>query len=161
MPIARAAFCDVLDEEQVDRALGGQVTDTAHYGNGDEAEIAPGYTDVSHEFNCTFEGGDGATARAWLFARPVDTAEATAMVRRTQQQPGCTFPESIGYGRPTLTSVCEAPEPAGAVSVRLQGLFGDSWLSCEVTLPEPEGDEARARARDWCVEVATSLSARP
>jgi hypothetical protein len=50
--------------------------------------------------------------------------------------------------------------------VRLSGLFGDAWLSCELTTPTAAaaGDPVREsvrRAQRWCVDVATSVGARP
>lgn len=159
LPIARAPFCNVLGEDAVELALGGEVTDTAHYDNGDEVEITPGYTDISHEFNCTFRG-ETATARAWVFARPVGRPEATALVQAATEQAGCTTPEAIEFGTPGVTTVCEDDEQDRA-RVRMQGLFGDSWLTCELTLPGQQKAAAPRRTEEWCIDVATSLGARP
>ena len=56
LPVARAAFCDLLDQESIGDALGGTVIGTDHYGNGDEVNITPDLEDISHEFNCTYYG---------------------------------------------------------------------------------------------------------
>ena len=71
LPVARAAFCDLLDQESIGDALGGTVIGTDHYGNGDEVNITPDLEDISHEFNCTYYGAPPAKARVWVFARPV------------------------------------------------------------------------------------------
>jgi hypothetical protein len=175
LPVPRTSFCGVLDEAGVTEALGSPVTGTDHYGNGDEVEVRPGYVDVSHEFGCTFEGGEGAAAKVWVFARPVGRAEARTLVRRARRGRDCAFPDSFRFGRPSLTSVCEVPgakdgnEPM--VRARLEGLFGDTWVGCEVSEPlaadegSPNPDGTRAdvvqRAERWCTEVVTTVGAQP
>ncbi len=74
LPIERGAFCDQLDQRNVEDALGGPVSDTSHYDSGDRVALAPGVTDVSHEYDCTFEAADGTEARVWVFAEPVTPA---------------------------------------------------------------------------------------
>jgi hypothetical protein len=170
LPVPRAAFCDVLAENDVTQALEGPVTDTAHYDNGDEIEVRPGYVDVSHEYGCTFESADGAAAKAWVFARPVTRDEARSLVRRARRGRDCAFPETIGFGTPGLTSVCEVAGGSGQagrlVRARLEGLFGDSWLGCEVAEPlEAGGGSGRRadvvqRADQWCTEVVAAVAGR-
>ncbi len=172
LTLPRTDFCEVLTEDGVTKALDGPVSDTAHYGNGDEVEVSPGNVDVSHEYGCVFVGGDGTTAKAWVFARPVALDEARMLVRRARRGDDCTFPRGDGFGRPGLTSVCEVAtgaDPAPSVRARLEGLFGDSWLGCEVSEPfdgasgAPAGSQTGARAdvvrraERWCVSVATTL----
>ena len=168
LPVPRAEFCMLLDEDDVAQALQGPILDTAHYGNGDETEIRPGYVDVSHEYGCTFEGAPGREARAWVFARPVQRSEARLLVRRARQGDDCAFPKPLVFGSPGLISVCEVagppPEKAPAVRTRLEGLFGDSWAGCEVTEPlpreaagGPRGDGVQ-RAVQWCTQVVTAAS---
>ena len=167
LPVPRAPFCDALDEAGVAQALDGPVAGTGHYGNGDEIEVRPGQVDVSHEYGCVFEAGEGTQARAWVFARPVSRSEARTLVRRARLGRDCAFPESIGFGSPGLTSVCEVPAtdpPAGPmVRARLEGLFGDTWMACEVAEPleASTGQVSRAdvvqRADQWCTEVVTTV----
>jgi hypothetical protein len=65
--------------------------------------------------------------------------------------------------------VCEVSGAGdvGAVTVRarLAGLFGDTWVGCQVAQPSdrPQGDRAAVaqRAQQWCTEVVTAMSARP
>jgi hypothetical protein len=170
VPVQRAGFCDLLDGDDVAQALEGPVRDTAHYGNGDEVEVRPGLVDVSHEFGCVFEGPAGKVARAWVFARPVTAPEARTLVRRARRGGDCAFPESVRFGAPTLTSVCKVagppPEEAPTVRARLEGLFGDSWVGCEISEPlvRSEGTSGRAdvvqRADQWCTEVVTTIGAQ-
>lgn len=177
LPIPRTDLCPALAEEDVARALDGQVADTAHYRNGEEFEVRPGQVDVSHEYGCVYRSAAGAEARVWVFARPVTVAEARTLVRRARRGSGCSFPESIGFGEPGLTSVCDVDTGPGAgsgqngnrprVRARLEGLFGDTWLACEVSEPRAaqgaSGESVRAgvvrRADRWCAEVATTVSA--
>lgn len=168
LPVARASFCDMLDPDELEDALDGPVLDTYHYGNGDEAEITPGYTDVSHEYNCTFRGAPPATARTWVFARPARTDEARRLVRAAESEKRCTVAESLQFGTPTVTTACLEREPEPGTRVSTHGLFGDAWLSCELTVPRdpsrPPGqqrDEALERTEQWCVDVVTTIGARP
>jgi hypothetical protein len=166
LPVPRTEFCDVLSKRDVGSALDGPVEKTAHYGNGDEFEVRPGYRDVSHEYGCVFESTDGATAKVWVFARPVTTKEARTLVRRERGRRGCAFPDSVGFGSPGLTSVCrirgaETSDPA--VRARLEGLFRDSWMACEVSEPAQRGSRSDVlqRAETWCTGVVTTVAARP
>ena len=55
-----------------------------------------------------------------------------------------------------MTQTCREPEPSGCV--RHAGLFGQTWLSCEVTDPTDGVPAVRARADQWCVEVVNALN---
>jgi hypothetical protein len=62
-----------------------------------------------------------------------------------------------------VSTSCRVETPPGR-AVTLRGLFGDAWLSCEVSTPSAAsvGDprrEAERRAQRWCVSVATSVGA--
>lgn len=164
LPVPRTDFCDVLPEKDAEAALGGAVSRTDHYGNGDVFEVRPGYRDVSHEYGCVFQGAGGTTAKAWVFARPVTTREARMLVRHERHRRGCAFPDSIGFGSPGLTAVCiiRGQEPA-SVRTRLEGLFRDSWLGCEVSAPadRESRSDVQKRAEDWCTAVVTTIGARP
>lgn len=175
LPIPRGDACDLLAQEDLEQALGSPVTTTGHYGNGEEFEVAPGRLDISHEHGCVFEAADGTTARTWIFARPVTRSEARALVRQAHRGRDCAFPESIRFGTPALTSVCEVTGPAGGaatVRARLEGLFGGTWMGCEVSEPLLDGATAPSaagtpppradvvqRAEQWCTEVVTTIAA--
>lgn len=164
LTVPRTAFCSVLDQGAVTEALDGPAKETAHYGNGDEVEVRPGYTDVVHEYGCSFEGADGTTAEVWVFARPVARNEARTLVRRARRGRDCTFPANPGFGKPGIASVCEVAaegQSSTAVRARLEGLFGDSWLGCEVSEPadaasgKPKG--LVRRAERWCTGVVATV----
>lgn len=176
LPVPRAPFCETLPGQGVTDALQGEVAQTGHYSNGDEVEVRPGYTDIVHEHGCVYESAEGSVARAWVFARPVDRAEAKRQVRRARRGRDCALPDSIAFGTPSLVSACEVPaDRAGTevmVRARLEGLFGDSWVGCEVA--EPVSSQGAAgtggttrqerkavvrRAEQWCTEVVTAVGA--
>lgn len=170
LPIPRADVCALLPEDGLEQALDAPVAQTGHYGNGEEVEIAPGRVDISHEYGCVFEAGDGTTASTWIFARPVMRPEARTLVRRARHGRDCAFPESIRFGTPSLTSVCEVASRAAdgpLVRARLEGLFGGTWMGCEVEEPleRPSGSsptprvDVVQRAEQWCTEVVTAIAA--
>ena len=162
LPIERTAFCSRLDEGDVEDALGGPATDTAHYGSGDRVALAPGVVDVSHEYNCTYDAGDGAQARVWVFAEPVTASTGSGIVREARAESGCrTLRKAPTFGTPAIGTICRTTKPE-ARAVTLRGLFGDAWLSCR--LSRPGSDDVLGtvqRAEQWCVRVATTLGARP
>jgi hypothetical protein len=162
LPIQRAPFCDELDQGDVEDALGGPVSGTAHYDSGDRVALAAGLTDVSHEFGCTFDAATGAQARAWVFAEPVTVPVGRSIIAETRSGTGCTVVgKAPTFGTPSVGTLCRTGKPAGQV-VTLRGLFGDAWLSCQLSTPGATGaDQTVQRAEQWCVRVATTLGARP
>lgn len=176
LTVPRADICDVIGSDDVEQALAGSLADTAHYGNGEELEVTPGRVDIAHEHGCVYVGEDGTVARTWIFARPVPPEEAQGLVRRARRGRDCAFPESVRFGTPSLTSVCEVTGiPTGpgdgtdadtaGVRARLEGLFHDTWMGCEVAEPVAvlETHDGRAdvvqRAEQWCTDVVTAVSA--
>ena len=162
LPIEREEFCDRLDDADVEAALGAPVSDTGHYRSGDRVALAPGVTDVSHEFNCTFDASTGAQARVWVFAEPVTTAVGRSIVREARREPACVVrPDPPTFGTPSVGTLCRTGSPASR-AVTLRGLFGGAWLSCRVSTPgASSATETAQRADQWCVRVATTLGARP
>jgi hypothetical protein len=162
LPIERADFCGRLDQGDVEDALGGPVSDTAHYGSGARVALAPGVVDVSHEYDCTYDAADGTQARVWVFAEPVTATVGRGIVREARAEQGCRpLEKAPTFGTPSLGTLCRVAEPE-ARAVTLRGLFGDAWLSCR--LSTPGADDALGtvqRAEQWCVRVATTLGARP
>lgn len=160
LPVPRTLDCSVLDGDPVRQALGAPVTLRQGYASGDRVEVAPGVTDVVAEDGCVF-GSPLAEARVWVFAAPVRTAYARSLVREARRTPGCSpRTDETGFGDPTLTDVCATRAPR-STSATLRGLFGDSWLTCRLSVQDEPPDEVLARARRWCAEVATALAARP
>jgi hypothetical protein len=165
LPVERGPFCDQVDDSAAATALGEEVSTRDHYGNGDRVRLAPGVTDVSHEYGCVFRAGD-AEARAWVFAPPVSTAEARRLVREARSEPGCDVESTGRFGRPSVTTVCERGDGPGAV-VTMAGLFGDAWLTCRLTddaadsVETGDDGEVLTRAESWCLHVVTTVGARP
>lgn len=151
MKLARVDFCHLVPTGAVRDAVGSQARRTT-WGNGSVAQLGP-VKDVSHEFGCSWTGGDGA-ASAWIFAMPVD-AQLARQAQQDARVKGCTVTRST-FGDPSFTQSCTG-SPAGA-RVRYAGLFGSTWLTCQdqsSTLPATTLDQ---RARAWCVEIANAVN---
>lgn len=153
--LSRLAFCDLVPEKAVTAALGGAPESDRSWDNGDQATVA-GSTDVIHELGCEWTGPSGTVARAWVFARPVDAAFATDLVAEAGRRKGCEAGTPPSFGSPSLLQTC--PIRGERERVRHAGLFGDTWLTCEVAGARAESLADRAGA--WCVAVAESLEAR-
>jgi hypothetical protein len=161
LPIARRPFCNLLPRSDVEEALAGPVTKATQYGNGSKTKMAPGLADVSHEYNCTFDGAHGSQVRVWVFAQPVQTGTAKFLARQALKTPGCQQARAPKFGTPTAPTLCRTSSPKATV-ITLRGLFGQAWLSCQLTAPGRDDPKAaQQRADDWCVKVATALGARP
>lgn len=160
LPIARSSPCDRIDQDDAATALGEPVSVAERYRPGDRVNLGRGLRDVSHEFGCTYDAGDGAEARVWLFAQPVNRTVASRIVREARTEKGCRpAADGAAFGSPTVTTTCATAQPRGR-SVTLRGLFGDAWLSCQLTLPADGSDgvaDAETRAQRWCLTVATAV----
>ncbi|MGN6251039.1 MAG: hypothetical protein ACTHNS_04395 [Marmoricola sp.] len=162
MVLPRIDFCTLVPAPAVRRALGGRTGDLARWADGDATTVGAAGRQVVAEHGCAWSAGT-AVARAWTFAPPVTPAQARAVVARSRtqqrtQQPGrgqrCRDVDGPAFGRPSLTQVCSQ----GATRrVRHAGLFGDTWLTCEVADDAATG-VVRRRADAWCVEVANTLN---
>ncbi|MEO5651329.1 MAG: hypothetical protein ABIN79_05575, partial [Marmoricola sp.] len=112
---------------------------------------------VLHEIGCVWQGDGEVTARAWLFARPVETRFARTVVAQAAKTKGCRVVDGPSFGSPSYTQVCT--RVAGQQRVRHAGLFGQSWLSCEIAAPSGATiADLRTRTDAWCVEVANALN---
>jgi hypothetical protein len=151
--LARAKFCDRLPASAVRRALGAPATDDQHWGSGDPVPGTAGSGDLGHEFGCAWTGPAGAAARAWVFARPVDAAFATTLVGQSGQAEGCTGEATPTFGNPALLQTCTLAD--GTQRVRRAGLFGDTWLTCEVA--GPAAPDLPARTDAWCATAVAAL----
>ncbi|MCW2867305.1 MAG: hypothetical protein JWR20_1493, partial [Marmoricola sp.] len=162
MTLPRIDFCSLVPTRAVGDALGGRAQARQTWGNGDRLALR-GVQDTVAESGCAWSRSDGATttARAWVFARPVEQADAGAVVARAGTVRGCAVPSAPAtpaYGSPTVTQLCSSPAvglAAGEQRVRHAGLFGTTWLTCE--LQGPASGTLRSRADAWCVEVANAL----
>jgi uncharacterized protein YodC (DUF2158 family) len=161
--VPRASFCDAVDPRQVEAALGGEPADAQSYASGDEVTLTEGggtsaVTDVAHEFGCTWVHADQGAARAWVFAPPVTADRARRLVREAAKTEGCEASPTPPYGAPSVGLLCVGADGARA---SYRGLFGDAWLTCELSVRDPATDPAalRERAGAWCVGVAMGASA--
>ena len=167
MRLPRIDFCSLVPTRAVGDALGGRAQARQTWGNGDRLALR-GVEDTVAETGCAWSrssttgttAADTATttARAWVFARPVEQADADAVVARAGAVRGCRVPAGPAYGAPSVTQVCASPAAglaAGEQRVRHAGLFGTTWLTCEVQ--GPASGALRSRADAWCVEVANAL----
>lgn len=157
LTVPRAGFCSAVDPRQVEAALGGEPVDAQSYDNGEEVTLADGITDVAHEFGCTWIRSDQSEARAWVFAPPIDPDRARRLVTAAGRQKDCLASPEPAYGSPSVEVLCTG-EAGGVASY--QGLFGDAWLTCELSLKDPEvsGAELLRRTGAWCVGVAKAAS---
>lgn len=154
MAIPRIDFCALVPRVAVREALGTAHWQRDRWGNGDRTDVA-GTTDVVAEHGCRWRATTGtAQAGAWVFAGPADRALARGVVRQARGESSCRLTGGPTYGEPSLTQVCQVP---GSVRVRHAGLFGATWLTCEVGAPESVA-QVTARADAWCVEIANALN---
>ncbi|MFL6108858.1 MAG: hypothetical protein ACJ716_12265 [Marmoricola sp.] len=154
MRVVRVAFCDLVPKSAVRAALAAAPTRTRSWRNGDHVAEAGGQ--VGHEFGCAWFGPRSRVARAWVFARPVSASYATTLVRQARTKHGCTASTGKLFGTPSVVQTCR--RAGSPLRVRHAGLFGDTWLTCEVG---GSGTRAalRKRADGWCLDVANALNA--
>jgi len=151
MVVRRQGFCDHVDNDEVTAALGGAATGASSYGDGDRTDLGE-ITDVAQEYGCAWTGPKGASAHAWVFAPPVTHAWARRMTGRTPE--GCQEQHGPAYGSPSTAYTCTSKQQT---TVSLRGLFGDAWLSCDLTGARREPAAAvRERASRWCLATAVA-----
>lgn len=153
MNIPRIDFCALVPHHAIDAALGSTHPHASSYGDGDRADVTGQGSDVVAEQGCLWSAGS-AQARAWTFARPIDRRFARAVVREEAGRPGCSLVSGPPFGQPSLTQRCRTGQ---SVRVRHAGLFGSTWLTCEVTDTAP-APQVRSRADAWCAEIANTLN---
>ncbi len=158
LEVPRIEFCGLVPESAVSQALGGEPDDDATYGNGEEVTVPGVGADVVHEIGCSWSRDDGTTARAWIFARPVDAAFARKVIASGKERKGCRTVAGPSYGEPAATQVCRLPD--GERRVRHSGLFDQTWLTCQLSSKtvDAEAGELRRRADRWCVEVVNAVN---
>ena len=156
MQVPRIEFCGLVPTSAVTDALGGKAASKTAYGNGDEQSVRTVGKDVVHEIGCLWTGKDGATARAWVFARPIDTAFARTVIASSRAKKGCKTVAGPAYGKPSTTQQCQFAD--GTQRIRHSGLFGQTWLSCELAAPGADATRLRTSTDAWCVQVANALN---
>ena len=155
MQLPRIEFCELVSETAVSDALGAKPVSDSSYGNGDEVDLTGVGKDVVHEIGCTWTAEDGTTARAWVFGRPIDPEYARTVIGSAKGTEGCRTVPGPTYGKPASTQQCKRPD---GVRVRHAGLFGQTWLTCELAATGNDLAGLRKRTDAWCVEVANTLN---
>lgn len=150
----RIPFCDLVPRSAITDALGRRPTSHASWGNGDSSAFVGGPGDRSQEFGCRFSAGS-AVAEAWVFASPVRPSLAEQVVRDATHEKGCRDALAPSFGSPSVEQLCR--QDGDVVRVRHAGLFGATWLTCQVSASLPGGQVGR-RADAWCVQVANALN---
>lgn len=161
LSVARSQFCATVAPAEAERLLGGPVTSSTTYDNGEPAQLTGKVHDVAHEFGCTWTADDGSVARAWVFAPPVTVDRAHLLARTAAKAagPGCNRAKPApAFGSPSAAVSCRHD---GRLEASFHGLFGDAWLSCSLERAASSGDAQRLleRAGRWCVAVATAAAA--
>jgi hypothetical protein len=156
MQIPRIEFCTLVPDSAVKAALGGKPDSSASYRPGDSVVLPGVGKEVVHEIGCLWSTDAGATARAWIFARPVDAAFARSAIASGRQTKGCRVSPGPAYGDPSTTQACRLRD--GSTRIRHAGLFGQTWLTCEVGDRATAKSDLRERADRWCVEVVNALN---
>lgn len=155
MTLPRVTFCSRLARTAVRAALGSAGRwRLATYRDGDRTAVGAG-TDTVAEDGCAWAADTGsALARAWVFAPPADTQLARQVIREARGRSGCRLVKGPAFGSPSLTQVCTGTT---GTRVRHAGLFGSTWLSCEVSA-DASVAVVRKRADAWCVQVVNTLN---
>ncbi len=156
--VPRADFCDLVPDDTVTEALGEEAATATSYGNGEQAELTRGVTDVVHEYSCTFQTPEGVTARTWVFAPPVTPAEAGTLLAGGVTEGCAPIVDAPEFGRSGTAVLCEVPGDEG-MEATYRGLFGDAWFSCSLT--GSERAELERRVDSWCAGLLLSLQEPP
>ena len=154
--VARVGFCNQVPAPAVRRALGAKPEADMHWGNGDPLprdSTTATTGDLTHELGCAWTGPSGSAARAWVFGRPTTAAFAQTLVTQAGKQPGCKAEPTNVFGKPALLQTCDLP--GGVQRVRRAGLFGDSWVTCEVS--GPTAPDLPTRTDAWCGAVVGAV----
>ena len=154
MHVVRVRFCDLVPTRTLTRVIGGTPVAARGWANGARIPGVAG-ADLGHEIGCAWTGPAGVVARAWVFARPVTGAFAASIVAAARHQPSCANRPNPVFGTPAMTQVCSAR--SGSVRVRHAGLFGDTWLTCELQAPRTSVPVLVLRTDDWCAAVVSAL----
>jgi hypothetical protein len=152
--VPRGPFCDRVDPAAATNALGEEPADVSAYRSGQRIKISDDVADVVHEFGCRWTAGDKA-AEAWVFAPPITRKRAAALARGVQGLSECLDHPGPDFGRPSAS--CASVDD-DAVAISFQGLFGDAWLTCSLTLARGGQSEVDERASRWCAAVATGAA---
>ena len=157
MELPRIEFCQLVPDKAVEDAVGGKPTSDSSYGNGDEVEVTGVGNDVVHEIGCAWTGENGSTARAWVFARPVDDRLRPIGDRLGREDRGMPHDRRAAVRHAGRDPALPAARRRSS-DVRHAGLFGQTWLTCELATTDTTREVLRDRADQWCSEVANALN---
>lgn len=149
--IPRKAFCEKVPMKAVEAALTAPVDNAKEWTNGSQGTTG----DVAQEFGCEWKSADGFAARAWVYARPVTKQYAGEVIAKTSTKALCRSPRPPKFGVPSQVQVCQLG--GGVLRVRHAGLFGDAFLTCELSEPTADFRRLRLRTGEWCVDVVKAL----
>lgn len=147
--VSRSLFCDRVSPTAIEHAIGGPPASSDSWVNGDRTPTGQ----TGREYGCAWSAPTGQ-ASAWVFAPPITRARAkelAAMAPRPhcRRLPAAQVPP---FGDPSAAYGC--PTGARAKVVRLSGLFGDAWLTCEVRV-DPTADDP---ADEFCGAILAAAS---
>ena len=148
--VQRAAFCDLVGDDAVERALGGPAESTDSWEPGTEL---PSSSDIGNEYGCSWTRGEESVA-GWVLAPPVSAQRAAdfaaeVVTKRCRRAAG-----AADLGSPSVTVQC------GDAEVRVAGLVGDAWVTCASTRSGVERADRVDAAGEWCVDVVEAMAAR-
>ena len=155
MTLARVDFCALLPDTDVRKALGGGLGNYVSWRKGETALIDTDTQDAADEYGCAWTRGQNGAA-AWIYARPITTEFAQAVLDKTSHREDCTPSTGPEFGTPHQQQTCTLPD--GSKRVRLAGLFKDTYLTCQVQAPADEEQELADRTNAWCVQVANATN---
>lgn len=156
--LPRLDFCKLVQPRTIAAALGAsgsklpEGTEETFHGNGDEVELSPNQNQRLQELGCDWTL-DTESASAWIFARAVDEPFAQSIIDSARPQKGCRITGG-GFGTVGLSQECTAAD--GATRVRHAGLFGQTWLTCQVT----GVTDVNARTELWCSSLINELNTK-
>lgn len=153
MSLPRIDFCTLVPATAVKGALAAAHGTPKRWGNGQGTDLPGVGQQVLAEHGCAWTAGT-AVARAWTYAPPVSHTLAQAVVAQSRQQDRCHDLSGPPFGQPSLTQLCT---DGATRRVRHAGLFGDTWLTCEVADTAAVA-AVRRRADAWCVDIANVLN---
>jgi hypothetical protein len=152
--VERAPFCDRVSPTGIEHALDQAARSHRDWGNGDRFRLPDGTRTLAHEYGCEWVGGDGVTARAWVFVPPVTRGRAGRLVDDAVGG-RCARTGSDQFGTPSVATRCRTDE---GVERSWRGLFGDAWLVCTLTAPAASAPTDQ-RTSEWCVSVLDAARA--
>ncbi len=144
--LLRASFCGRVADELIIAALAAGPSDKRTWRPGGRV---PGSKDISNEFGCSWTAGS-VSARAWVFAPPITSAQATHFAEDVADKKCRRVSEAPALGEPGAAQRCGA-------TASLYGLVGDAWVACEISGLTGPATAQIQRVGEWCVAVLEAM----